>query len=29
MEPYPHHYSHQPRSDDLIDPNVRFMFNEL
>jgi hypothetical protein len=29
MEPYPHHYSHRPKSDDPVDPNFRLMLDEM
>jgi hypothetical protein len=29
MRPYPYHYSRRNRSDDSIDPTLRFVLGEL
>jgi hypothetical protein len=29
MEPYPHHYVRQSRQDDSVDPNLKFVLEEL
>jgi hypothetical protein len=29
MEPYPHHYTCRPKSDDSIDPNFHLMLDEM